>query len=984
MTDQKTTCRPDRVHKFLENTLTPAESSDFELHLTHCDSCQNVLANEAADDQWWKEARESLTDSEAPIDLAETLSFLNPSDNPRMMGRFGGYEIAGLIGQGGMGIVLKGFDESLNRYQAIKVLAPQLATRGPARNRFAREAQAAAAVVHDNVISIHGVSEAAGLPYLVMPYVRGESLQKRVDRDGPMSPTEVVRIAHQIASGLAAAHKQGLVHRDIKPANILLPEGVQRVLITDFGLARAVDDSNLTGTGNISGTPQFMSPEQARGETVDPRSDLFSLGTVMYSMCTGRNPFRASNPFSVLRRIIEDEPRSIRELNPEIPDWLEGLVEKLHAKLPEDRFQSAGELGEMLEGCLAHLQNPSVKLPEQAKILTRPKKQTWVGWTIPALVAIAGLVFLAMNPNWLGFGIDSPNENLALIALQDRDKDSKKQEQDPTIAEDTNVEPESAVAADEPAEVPQNHRRLYGQWELKSAVREGIRKRKGERFTSDKLKEVLGGLERIMIHDRHVYLIRNLEGENQRAPSIKWTDWTFDSESEPMTMAFTDPRGQWRVEAIAETDLSESLPTQLTLTIENEIRCVFRRWEYDSRLLKSELHRISEKAMEAKLKGETKSELDYYQNVIGEITVQHRTALELETIQQSTVTTDNKDWPSHLENFLVTMERSQQRLQDHDDNYELQLISIRLKKVQEEGDFIKALAIERELLQRLKSRDTDLARLNELRQVMISNRLEGAHQSADQVAKQMNELENTISKRYAKLYQIQQMQQRIRVEVEPLLKAASHASENGDHELGQQKNEIAQLLIRQLESEFFEKQDSDGNWPMDSEGQSRFERTKEILDARIAYLEVLGKFNLAKAALKHTEELHKKGYVTREQLEGHANEIKIAELKLEKAKNKLRRLVPEEFNDQSELEKPSESGPQPVFGIELFQGRNDEDTMERIKMALEAFEPRLEAVEKAEGAGHPDAVKLAAQIDRWKELFEQLENRKRQPIETDE
>lgn len=396
MTDSQMICDRGMIEQFLNNTLSSQEAEEFEIHLESCFDCQSNLTRAAADENWWGEAQESLqvSDVEDPKDLAEVLSFLNPSENPRMMGRFGGYEIAGLIGQGGMGIVLKGLDESLNRFAAIKVLAPQLATRGSARSRFAREAQAAAAVVHDNVIAIHGVSEAAGLPFLVMPYVRGESLQKRLDRDGPMKPTEIVRVAHQVASGLAAANKQGLVHRDIKPANILLPEGVQRVLITDFGLARAVDDSQLTGTGTIAGTPQFMSPEQARGDAVDPRSDLFSLGTVIYAMCTGRSPFRASSPYGVLRRIVEDTPRSIREINSDIPVWLETIVCRLHAKQPEHRFQSASELAKLLEECLAHLQNPSVKLPQELRAVPLNPFPRALGLGLFAcLVVLAGIVW---------------------------------------------------------------------------------------------------------------------------------------------------------------------------------------------------------------------------------------------------------------------------------------------------------------------------------------------------------------------------------------------------------------------------------------------------------------------------------------------------------------------------------------------------------------------------------------------------------------
>lgn len=205
-----------------------------------------------------------------------------------MLGRLGDYEILEVIGRGGMGIVLKGFQSELNRYVAVKVLAPHLALSGAARRRFDREAQATAAVVNPHVMAIHAVAASAKLPYLVMPFVACESLQQRLNRQGPLDVKDVLRIGLQAASGLAAAHAQGLVHRDVKPANILLETNVDRVMLTDFGLARAVDDATLTRTGVIAGTPQYMSPEQANGDAVDHRSDLFSLGSVLYAMCTGR------------------------------------------------------------------------------------------------------------------------------------------------------------------------------------------------------------------------------------------------------------------------------------------------------------------------------------------------------------------------------------------------------------------------------------------------------------------------------------------------------------------------------------------------------------------------------------------------------------------------------------------------------------------------------------------------------------------------
>src|SRR6516162_2388202 len=185
-----------------------------------------------------------------------------------------------------MGVVLKAFDPSLHRVVAIKVLAPQLATSGVARQRFLREAKAAAAVSHDHLVTIHAVDEANGLPYLVMQYIAGPSLQQRIDKEGALEVAEILRIGMQTAEGLAAAHGHGMVHRDVKPANILLEEGVSRVKLTDFGLARAIDDASLTQSGVVAGTPLYMSPEQAAGEPIDHRSDLFSLGSVLYVLCT--------------------------------------------------------------------------------------------------------------------------------------------------------------------------------------------------------------------------------------------------------------------------------------------------------------------------------------------------------------------------------------------------------------------------------------------------------------------------------------------------------------------------------------------------------------------------------------------------------------------------------------------------------------------------------------------------------------------------
>src|SRR5438105_2788435 len=250
----------------------------------------------------------------------EALGFLAPAQRPDSLGRIGHYEVLEVLGRGGFGIVFRAFDEVLQRVVAVKVLAPGMAVTSPARKRFLREARSSAQVRHENVVHVYAVEEQP-LPYLVMEFIPGETLQQRLDRTGPLDVPEVLRIGRQVAEGLAAAHAQGLIHRDIKPANVLIEGGPQhRAKITDFGLARAVDDASLTRSGVVAGTPLYMAPEQARGETLDPRADLFSLGSVLYVMLTGRPPFRAESTYAVLKRVAEDAPRPIREGIPEVPE----------------------------------------------------------------------------------------------------------------------------------------------------------------------------------------------------------------------------------------------------------------------------------------------------------------------------------------------------------------------------------------------------------------------------------------------------------------------------------------------------------------------------------------------------------------------------------------------------------------------------------------------------------------------------------------
>lgn len=281
-----------------------------------------------------------------PVDF----SFLEPSNVPDTIGKLAHYEIREMIGRGGCGIVMKAFDTKLERIVAIKVMYPELATTSPARKRFLREARATAAIRHKNVVNIYAVEEQP-LPYLVMELIDGPTLQQKINAIGPLELADILEIGQQAAAGLAAAHAKGLIHRDIKPANILLEGTTNEVKLTDFGLARSADDASITQSGIISGTPLYMSPEQAQGLEMDERSDLFSLGSVLYVMSSGRPPFRAKTTLAVLRRVVEDQPRPIQQIIPEVPDWLVMIVDVLLAKEPDQRFAKADEVAALLHRC---------------------------------------------------------------------------------------------------------------------------------------------------------------------------------------------------------------------------------------------------------------------------------------------------------------------------------------------------------------------------------------------------------------------------------------------------------------------------------------------------------------------------------------------------------------------------------------------------------------------------------------------------------
>lgn len=272
---------------------------------------------------------------------------------PKTLGK---YTIQERIGAGGMGVVWKAIDPDLQRTVAIKVLGPHLRHSQTARRRFQREARAAAAISHPNVLTIHAVEEHDHVPFLVMEYVSGQSLKEYVTEKGKLPHMEVFQLASQIAHGLAAAHAQGVIHRDVKPGNVMLHEGGTRVRLTDFGLARiAFDNSELTSHGQYVGTPAYMPPEQLRGGQVDSRADLFSLGCVIYYMLVGYSPFQGRTQGETIHRILGDEVVSLREIDPTVPPFLVELVERLLNRDPDLRYQSAFEVADLLSKFLAHL-----------------------------------------------------------------------------------------------------------------------------------------------------------------------------------------------------------------------------------------------------------------------------------------------------------------------------------------------------------------------------------------------------------------------------------------------------------------------------------------------------------------------------------------------------------------------------------------------------------------------------------------------------
>jgi WD40 repeat protein len=410
---------------------------EMEQHLLQCDACCQKVARLEASDTWMgalsKETITGESEEEAgqaaelirhlkdlvPVVSAEPTSnhaeqadaqhrptfqdgyeFLAPPRQRGELGRLGPYRVLRVLGSGGMGIVFEAEDEHLGRQVALKVMKPALAGSTEARQRFLREARAAAAIEHDHIVAVFQVGDDGGLPYLIMPLLKGDSLDERLRRQGAMPIPEVLRIGREIAEGLAAAHRRGLIHRDIKPANIWLEADRGRVKILDFGLARGTS-SSLTQPGIIIGTPAYLAPEQGTAQQIDERSDLFSLGCVLYHLCTGKPPFGGPGPIGTLLAVASEHPVSPAQRNPMIPSPVSDLVMRLLAKDPADRPASAlavvEEIRQQERTCLPVAPSGPGTLAAQAGQVQAPaaqsrKRKPAVVAAVAALGAIAASI----------------------------------------------------------------------------------------------------------------------------------------------------------------------------------------------------------------------------------------------------------------------------------------------------------------------------------------------------------------------------------------------------------------------------------------------------------------------------------------------------------------------------------------------------------------------------------------------------------------
>jgi serine/threonine protein kinase len=304
------------------------------------------------------------------------------------------YRIIEEIGRGGMGVVYKAEDLKLKRTVALKFLPPEMTRHPEAKERFIREAQAAAALDHPNICTVYEVEEADDKTYIAMAYVEGQSLRERIEKT--LKLEEVLDIAMQVTEGLEEAHKKGIVHRDIKSANIMIDSRGQ-AKVMDFGLAKVSGDTLMTREGAAMGTVAYMSPEQTRGELVDFRTDIWSLGVVLYEMLSGRLPFMGEHETSVMYAIVHEEPLPVQKFNPGIPVEMLKIINRSLKKKPESRFQSASEMFQALKEYWDILKAPEYEIKDFKSFIRLFRKLKIAVPAFLIIVAITAAVFWFFN-----------------------------------------------------------------------------------------------------------------------------------------------------------------------------------------------------------------------------------------------------------------------------------------------------------------------------------------------------------------------------------------------------------------------------------------------------------------------------------------------------------------------------------------------------------------------------------------------------------
>ncbi len=345
-------------------------------------------------------------------------SFLLPPILDGEIGRLGNYRVLKLLGRGGMGFVFLAEDVALRRQTALKVMTPGQAGRADGWPRFLREARILASIKHENIVTVYQAGQEQDVAYIAMELLAGETLAAWQMRMKSGQPMEAIRIARGIAAGLAAVHKHGLVHRDIKPANVWLENPSGTVKLLDFGLARGVEDNEFTKNGSILGTPAFMSPEQARGDRIDPRSDLFSLGSVLYGLCTGTPPFPGNNTLATLTALAMHQVRPAREVNPDVPKRLSDLIDRLLAKEADDRPASASDVIAELDRIAAAeitkeldtFSEPRTRSIPRKRKKKKPPRSNKRQWLLIGGIALAAVVLIGV-----GIAVFSPRRTAATM-----------------------------------------------------------------------------------------------------------------------------------------------------------------------------------------------------------------------------------------------------------------------------------------------------------------------------------------------------------------------------------------------------------------------------------------------------------------------------------------------------------------------------------------------------------------------------------------